>query len=135
MHKKTCRGECICFHKNINMIQTLLNSVILCLVCGCYGKVCTLILRAKRRRQLPQSAGRDRLHLFQQQKYLSGYCTRKCRSLVVLPMKCGNGLDIQHESGNSARTIVGKPHRTAVTYCRTETMHVLVGHFAYCAHT
>jgi len=70
MYKKTCWGKRICFHKNINMIQTLLNCVILCFVCECYGKECTLILRAKRRRQLPQSAGRDRLHLFQQQKYV-----------------------------------------------------------------
>jgi len=90
------------------MIQTLLNSVILRLVCGCYGKECSLILGAKRRRQLPQSARGDRLHLFQQQKYLSGYCTRKCRSLVVLPLKCGKGLDIQHESGKSARTILSR---------------------------
>jgi hypothetical protein len=98
------------------------------LVCGCYGKECTLILRAKRRRQLPQSAGRDRLHLFQQQKYLSGYCTRKCRSLVVLSMKCGNGLDIQHESGMRARTVlsgnlIGKRSCIAeekpCTYCWT----------------
>lgn len=88
------------------MIQTMLNSVILCLVCGCCGKECTLILRAKRRRHLQQSAGRDRLHLFQQQKYLSRSCTRKRRLLVALPVKCGNGFDTQHESGKSARTIL-----------------------------
>jgi len=106
MYKKKFWGKRICFHKNIDMIQTMLSSVIFRLVCGCYGKECTLILRVKRRRQLQQSAGRDRLHLFQQQKYLSRSCTRKCRPLVALPVKCGNGFDTQHESGKSARTIL-----------------------------
>ena len=58
------------FIKNINMTRTLFNSVILHLVCGSCGKECTSILHAKRRRQSPEIAVRDRLYLLQKQKYI-----------------------------------------------------------------